>query len=287
MGRTLPKRPDLLSPEEEEEEAMTTETTTYFDFEGRGAMERCIQCAADWCTEHRVATMVIFSGTGEGPHYAATRLLPRAPYKGMRLVAVTPPHGRPYRLNPSDPSSPLVHSGIKPAMREELMALQVGVVSAHLPFKEMYDGKDRTSEWTRVSEAFGVLGGGFALCIQSVLLTCDTGLIPHGERVVALTADTAIEVRACRTESFLSPIEGLLVGHIICRPSRYNISKRIHETIAPRPQPEAVAIETAGRDIGAREPIALPAAPIAKSEKARKRAPKLAAPVAKRARGNK
>jgi hypothetical protein len=129
-------------------------------------------------------------------------------------------------------------------MRDELIALGVGVTSAHLPFKEMYDGRERTSEWTRVSEAYGVLGGGFALCVQATLMACDAGLIEHGDEVVALTSDTAVAVRACRSESFLSPLDGLLVGHIICRPTRYTISKRIHETItaAQSPSEEQQAI---------------------------------------------
>lgn len=224
---------------------ITSEITTYFDVEGRASMEQCIQLAADWCVSKKIQTMVIFSGTGEGPHYAATKLLPQALYSGLRVVAVTPPYGRPFRIDPRDPQSPLVHSGIKKAMRDDLAALQVDIVSAHMPFKERYDGNERTSEWTRVAESFGVLGGGFALCIQAILVACDAGFVQHGERVVALTADTAIEALACRTESFLSPLEGLLVGHVVCRPARYNISKRIHETIkvpdVPAPSP---AIET-------------------------------------------
>jgi hypothetical protein len=228
---------------------MTQHTTKYFDGEGRASMEACIQAAADWCVANEVETLVIFSGTGEGPHHAATKVLTQARYKSLRLVAVTPPYGRPYKLDPRDPDSPLVHSGIKKAMRDDLTALGVEVASAHLPFKEMYDGKERTSEWTRVAESFGVLGGGFALCIQAVLVACDGGLVAHGERVVALTADTAIDVRACRTESFLSPIEGLLVGHVICRPIRYNISKRFHETIDAGPEAQPAAIETTAEPV--------------------------------------
>lgn len=207
--------------------------TTYFEGEGRPSMEACVRLAADWCVAHGMVTLVIFTGTGEGPHYAAKELLVDKKYKHLRAVAVTPPVGRPYRQTPGDPNSPLVISGLNPAMREELVALGVGIVSAHLPFKELYDGKDRTSEWSRVAHSFGILGGGFALCVQAALVACDAGLVDHGERVVALTADTAVVLRASRTECFLSPLEGLLAEHIICRPERYNISKQFHETIGP------------------------------------------------------
>jgi hypothetical protein len=212
----------------------TEKQTFYFETEGRASMEECIHLVAEYCLKEQISTMVMFTGTGVGPHYASKELLLRDQYKNLLLVAVTPPFGRIYKQNPADPDSPYVRSGINPAMRDELTALGIPVVSAHLPFKEMWDGRERRSEWTRVAEAYGVLGGGFALCIQATLMACDAGFVQHGDRVATLSADTALVVRACRTESFLSPLEGLLVEHIICRPARYTISKRIHETIAPR-----------------------------------------------------
>jgi hypothetical protein len=245
---------------------MTTERLTYYlAEEGRPSMEACIRHAADWCLIDEIGTMVIFTGTGLGPHYAAKEILVEESRKHLRVVAVTPPFGRPYRSDPKDPKSPLIRAGIKEAMRDELAALGIPTVSAHLPFKEMYDGKTRSSEWSRVAEAFGILGGGFALCVQATLIACDAGFIDHGERVVAISADTAIAVTACRTESFLSPIEGMLVGHIICRPRRYNISKQLHETIAPRDASEA--IETTGREIGPAPTPQLVAAVVSKTSK--------------------
>lgn len=251
---------------------MNTENPTYyFAEEGRPGMEECIRRSADWCVQTGITTMVIFTGTGVGPHYAAKELLVQERFKNLRVVAVTPPYGRPYRSDLNDPNSPLIHSGINPAMRDELTSLGVGIVSAHLPFKEMYDGKERTSEWTRVAEAFGILGGGFALCVQAILVACDAGLVEHGARVVAMSADTSIEAVGCRTETFLSPLEGLLVGHIICRPRRYNISKRLHETIKA---PEAASAAVIDTTVASPEPPALPPAPATGPSVARPKTPR-------------
>lgn len=238
---------------------MTTElVTTYFGEEGRASMKECIHRSAEWAVEHALETLVIFTGTGEGPYYAAKELLVRERFATLRVVAVTPPSGRPYRQNPGDPDSPLIRSGINPTMRDELEQLGVSVVSAHLPFKEMYDGKERTSEWTRVLEAFGVLGGGFALCVQASLVACDAGFVDHGQRVIALSADTAFVVRASRTESFLAPLDGLLIEHIICRPARYTISKRLHEAFASPPVTSEV-LDTIGVES---EPAQLPSSTV-------------------------
>jgi hypothetical protein len=85
------------------------------------------------------------------------------------------------------------------------------------------------SEWCRVAEALEILGGGFPLCVQAILVACDAGLVGVGERVTAVTADTALSALAARTESFLSPTEGLVVEHIFCRPARYDISRPKHQ----------------------------------------------------------
>jgi hypothetical protein len=207
------------------------EITRYFDGEGRNFMHECIDLSAGWCVRTGLTKMVIFTGTGEGPHYAATNLLYQEPYSHLQIVAVTPPVGRAYRTTPGDPNSPLVSAGINPAMRDELAALGVVIVGAHLPFKEIHNGRERASEWSRVAEAYGVLGGGFALCVQAALVACDAGAIDNGERLVVASADTALVVVACRTESFLSPTDGLLVEHVICRPMRYSLSKRQHHLL--------------------------------------------------------
>lgn len=210
---------------------MRQDVTSYFDGEGREHMRECIDRSAEWCVRTGLRKLVIFTGTGEGPHYAAKELLSTDEYSSLQVVAVTPPFGRAYRTSPGDPNSPIIRAGINPAMRDELLALGINVVSAHLPFKGIHNGRERTSEWARVAEAYGVLGGGFALCIQALLVACDAGVVQSGERVVVASADTAFVAIACRTDSFLSPIDGLLIEHIICRPMRYQISKKTHQLL--------------------------------------------------------
>jgi hypothetical protein len=85
--------------------------TTYFDNEGRDSMQECITHAFEWCVVEHIGAIVIFSGTGEGPLFAGKELLPQSRFSTMRVVAVTPPSGRPYKANPTDPNSPIVRAG--------------------------------------------------------------------------------------------------------------------------------------------------------------------------------
>lgn len=230
--------------------------TEYLPAEGQEHLARCMRLAAGWCADNHIETLVIFSGTGVGPLYVARNLLPLEEYRKLQVVTVTPAVGRIYRKVHGDAQSAMP-AGLAPEVRDELSGHGIRVVSAHLPFKPYTVGYERTTEWNRVAEAYGIFGGGLALCIQAAMMAADAGAVEHGARIVAASADTALEIgHACRSESFLSSVDGLLLGHIICRPAKYTISKREHEAVRPLPEPPVVEAPPATPD-----PPALPAPP--------------------------
>ena len=96
---------------------MRRELTYYFDGEGRDFMRDCINRSVEWCAHEGLNKIVIFTGTGDGPYYAAREFLSQDKYSQLQIIAVTPPVGRPYRANPGDPNSPMINAGINPAMR--------------------------------------------------------------------------------------------------------------------------------------------------------------------------
>jgi len=202
--------------------------TMYLPGEGRVHMKQCITQAFARCRELSVKRLVLFTGTGEGVLYALQEMLPQPDYSEIEIVAVTPPIGRRYKLDPRDPSSPIVEAGIASEVRNFLVEAGVVVISAHMPFKALGDPESPTSGMTMAGEVLSILGGGFPLCIQSALVACDAGAVSVGERVVVASADTAIVLLTTRTETFLSKNVGLLVEEFICRPAVFDISKREH-----------------------------------------------------------
>ncbi len=202
--------------------------TRYFSEEGRSNMAACIDYALEFAEKEQISSAVIFTATGEGPVYAVQKLIDPS-YSEVKLIAVTPPMGKLYRENPSNPDSAVFRVGILNQSRRTILESSgVSIISAHLPFKGILVGTQSVSEWSKVSETLEIFGGGLSLCIQSVLLACDSGEIEPGQRVVAISADTAISVLASRTEAFLAARNGLLLEHIICRPLRYDITKKDH-----------------------------------------------------------
>ena len=215
---------------------MTTRVfqTTYVDAEGRPSMEACVRASFEFCRSQGIGKVVLFTGSGEGAMFAVDHFLTRQDFASIQMVAVTPPAGKLYRSTPGDDKSAIVSSGVQPARKDFLRDMGVPVISAHMPFKVTIGSAPPA--WSETAEAFGVLGGGFSLCVQAVLMACDAGEVEMGERVVAASADTSIVAIASRTELFLAPHHGLLVEHIVCRPRRFNISK-----------PHHVALEGMGR----------------------------------------
>ena len=211
---------------------MTTKRfqTIYVESEGKPSIQTCIRASFEFCRDQHIDKIILFTGAGDGAMLAVDNFLTRKDFAAIQMIAVTPPSGKRYRSDPSDETSALVASGVSPTRKEFLREMGIPVISAHMPFK--VSTGTAVSAWNETAEAFGILGGGFSLCVQAVLMACDAGEVEVGERVVAVSADTSIVAIASRTELFLAPHHGLLVEHTICRPRQFNISKSQHSELA-------------------------------------------------------
>ncbi len=204
--------------------------TLYVDGEGRPHLDACMAATFEHCRQYKVNAIVIYTWAGEGPVLALERFLEQPDFAHIRIVAVTPPAQKTYLADPRAEKSSIVRTGITGERRRRLTEAGVPIVSARLPFRPVAPDEGLTDPMQLVDRALGVLGGGLSLCVQAALMACDAGAVAHGERIAAMSADTAVVLVACQSETFLSPKRGMLVEHIICRPSLYDISKALHET---------------------------------------------------------
>jgi hypothetical protein len=226
--------------------------TTLLEGEGREFLDECLAATFEHCRSHEISTVVMYTANGFGAERAVEMYLSQPEYQNMRLVAVTPPANKPYIADPLAPPATennVVQTGIFGDRRKRLHDAKVPIVSARLPFRSPISPTSATGTFTPVDplqlvdRAFGVLGGGFSLCLQAVMMACDAGLVASGDLVAAMSADTAIVAYAAQTETFLSAKRGLLALHIICKPGVYTISKYEHEyTLMPDAlEPEGAA----------------------------------------------
>ena len=205
-----------------------TLSTTYLKGEGRAHVLECMEATFRHCRDHDVKTLVIYTASGDGPLLAIERFLSQPQYSPIRVIAVTPSANRTYVEDPRKNERTLVQTGIFGDRRQQIERAGISIVSARLPFRSMLVGSEHKEPMQLVDLAFGVLGGGFSLCLQAAMMACDAGAIIRLERVAAMSADTAIVLVASQSESFFSNKTGLLVEHIICRPLLYDISKSEH-----------------------------------------------------------
>ncbi len=204
-------------------------STLYLPGEGRRHMRVCMGQTFKVCLSAGVERIVIFTANGEGPLHAVRRFLPRPAYRNFSLVAVTLPTGKAYPIDPSHPERGLTTPGIAAPIRNFLVESGVPVITPErLPFSTDKTEGPAPPENVTFTRAFGALGGGVSFGIQAVLVACDNGAVKVGDRIAVMTSDTSFIAFASDSEHFLSPENGFLIQHIICRPAVYDLSKPKH-----------------------------------------------------------
>jgi hypothetical protein len=166
--------------------------------------------------------IVFFTLKGEGPMLAYNQL------SGLEvtIIAVTFPSTYTVALKDGGTYTPEIPEKV----RKFFAGVEIPIVRARLPFDEITGAEFHNKEMTLIKSALAVFGGSMSLAIQSVLQATDSGLIPAGEEVIAITSDTALLVTASTTRDFLNPKCGLIVNEIICKPRNFTISR-------PKPKP--------------------------------------------------
>lgn len=191
----------------------------YFDAEGRENLPqvlRVIRRALTRRPDLRSLPVVIFTANGEGPALAYAQLHEF----DIRIIGVTfPPDFSVARG--TETYSP----GITPKLAKFFDGVGIRVIRGRLPLDPV-DGLDaHNSTMQTIKETLAIFGGGFPLSVQAVLAACDAGEVPIGDRVLAVTGDTAAIITASTTRRFLSKHGGLVVNEILCKPRNLTISR--------------------------------------------------------------
>lgn len=207
---------------------------TYFEQEGRENLPqvlRGVKRALRKRAELREMKLVIFTATGEGPALAYGQMHEFDP----QIIAVTfPPEFFVRR------GSEHFHPRISEKLNGFFRGVGIRVLTSRLPF-DLMDGLDAHNDQMRlIKNILSIFGGGFALIVQAVLSACDHGEVRQGEKVIAISGDTAAVITACNSQKFLSKTDGLVVNEILCKPRNLTISrarqveKQAESTVAPK-----------------------------------------------------
>jgi hypothetical protein len=101
----------------------------------------------------------------------------------------------------------------------------IPVITARLPFQKIEGAAAHNDQMDLMANMLSLFGGSFAQGVQAVLQACDHGLVDIGEKVIAVTGDSAAVITASTTGKFLTRDQGLAVHEIICKPRNLTIAR--------------------------------------------------------------
>jgi hypothetical protein len=199
-----------------------TAPTTYFLEEGRENLPECLKIAFHAAKQQNITKMLIFTARGEGVRLALDNFCSQPAFEHIKLVAVTFPEGKHFTE-----AGKAIIVEIPAEVRALFESRGVSIVKAHLPFDPVISPGRQPGvlgqDLSLVGDALDVLCGSMSLCVQAILLACDSGVVSMREHVIALTSDTAVLAQASSTARMLSD---LVIREILCKPAVLTISRK-------------------------------------------------------------
>lgn len=193
---------------------------TYFDAEGRKEnwpqVLRLVKAVFNSRVEVRSYKVIVFTAIGEGP-LAAYNLLQEWDAK---IIAVTSPPDFTIRRGNEE-----IHPRIPTKAKAFFDGVGIPVVAARLPFQAIDGATAHNEQMTLIMSVLSLFGGSFAQGVQAVLQACDHGLVEIGEKVFAVTGDSAAIMTASNTSKFLTRDHGLSINEIICKARNLTIAR--------------------------------------------------------------
>lgn len=196
----------------------------YFDSEGRDNLPlvlRCVKRVFAKREDLRKCKVVFFTAIGEGPALAYNALQQWEP----TIIAVTA--GPDFYVVRGDKN---LHPFVPPKAKAFFDGVGISVIKSRLPFDRIEGASAHNDQMKLVADVISIFGGSFVPCLQSVLQACDHGLVSVGEKVIAVTGDSAAVITASTTGKFLSRESGIAVNEIICKPRNFTIARGKPET---------------------------------------------------------
>jgi len=177
----------------------------YFEKPGKANTERTIELALKATGERGIGHVVIASSTGYSAWFLAG--------KGVNAVCVTSVYGSPEKgknMMPEDTRTALAEAGVKVLTASHVLSgVERGISTK---FGGMYPAEI-------MAHTLRMFGEGAKVCVEIGIMALDAGLIPYGEKVIAIGgtgrgADTALII----TPSHAQYVLETRIHEVICKP---------------------------------------------------------------------
>lgn len=177
----------------------------YFSEEGKGNTEKVVELAIKAARENNISRIVVASNTG-----ATARLFLGS---GLDITCVTHVYGfglpGTNEMNIKDREE-LTEKGMKVLTTTHVLS------GAERCFSSKFGGINPVEI---LANSLRMLGQGVKVCVEISVMALDSGMIPYGERIIAVAgtgrgADTAVILKPAHAKDILST----RIQEIICKP---------------------------------------------------------------------
>ncbi len=194
----------------------TIKSVVYFDGEGRDYLQQTVDLVVNRLQEGDIRHVAVFTAEGEGAELLRNAL---AGDTTIQIFAATFPPGQ--KIVKREPGGNKKDIETLVSMPERINKLEAGgvrVIAGGMPFQEIIvpgtnDFRIQTIIWT-----LGLISEGLHLGVQAVLMACDCGKLAAGEKVIAMSADTAVVVQSSTSRLMFHPRDGIRIHEFLCKP---------------------------------------------------------------------
>lgn len=185
---------------------------TYFQSEGKSNTSETLLLAIQRAKDTKCKALIIFSNDGQ----MVAKSLQALQGLESKVIVVT--------LPPDFGELPDQQKIMNEKTAELLTEVGIPVVRGVLPFEEVIIPRTGDSRLQAIKRTLSLISGGLPLCVESIIMACESGYVRPGDQVVAMSSDTAIVATACRKPFLFAPF-GMEIKEIICKPSNLNKTK--------------------------------------------------------------
>jgi len=191
--------------------------TLYLPGEGKEYFPQVIEAVRNHVRETDVQKVLVFTSDGEG----ALALADALQGTESQVIAVTFPATQKFAV----PEKGVTRVTIKDEVSTKLASKGVRLVRSILPFGDVLIPGSPDVKLAAIHHTLSLFGGGMTLCVQAIVIACDSGYLEPGEEVISVAADTAIVATASGKWALFSPFEGMEIREILCKPRLLKLTR--------------------------------------------------------------
>lgn len=197
----------------------------YFVQQGKVNIEETIKIVKKRSVEEGIRKVLMFTSEGEGP-IRASKIFEKT---DIELIAVTYPYKQLAYEKTKGEEKRTITLGINDEEKRKILKNKsIKIIQGVMPFQDIVVPGAKDVKLESIKNTLSLFGTGLQLCVEAVIMACEYGAIEQGEEVISMAADTAIIATGSLKLLLFSPINGMEIREIICKPRYLNINRNLN-----------------------------------------------------------